>query len=386
MKVLNVCVSLDPVNGGGVAERTFRMSRYLSRFGIKCAILSTDLGLTAERREALKEIELIIFPCLNARFYIPKISYRKVKDAIQDADIVHLSDYWSLQNIVIYLLSRYFHKPYVICAAGSLGVYGRSKFLKRLYNNVFGRRIIRHAAACIAITNEEIPLYKNYGAGQDKIFVIPNGTSRSSLMKKDDEKFRSKFKLGTNPIILFMGRLNYIKGPDLLLQAFCNLKESLHNYLLVFAGPDQGMLTILEDVVVANSLEERVRFIGFLGNEDKSLAYYASELLVIPSRQEAMSIVVLEAGITGTPVLLTDRCGFNVVEDINGGRVVPATVEGLQNGLLSMLAERGNLKAMGTNLEKYVVSRFMWESIVGQHINLYRKILDKKQSARSQHV
>jgi glycosyltransferase involved in cell wall biosynthesis len=89
---------------------------------------------------------------------------------------------------------------------------------------------------------------------------------------------------------------------------------------------------------------DRVHYIGFISDEAKSQAYHAADLLVIPSRKEAMSIVVLEAGITGTPVLLTDQCGLSEVESIEGGKVVTASVEGLQSGLIALLTDNAKLK------------------------------------------
>lgn len=377
MKVLNVCISLDPINGGGVVERTFQMSCYLVRSGVECVIISTDLGLTEERKEALKGIDLLIFRCINQRYYIPKISFCKIRDAVKNTDIIHFSDYWTIQNVIIYFFARFLNKPYAICAAGSLGIYGRSRLFKMIYNAIIGKRIIRQAAACIAITEHEIPLFRSYGAKDENIVLIPNGISMDSMKAKNDELFRAKFKLGPGPIILFVGRLNQIKGPDLLLQAFCNLKERLYDHQMVFVGPDDGMLPELKRMTVKNGMKERVYFLGYLAGEEKSFAYHAAELLAIPSRKEAMSIVVLEAGVTGTPVLMTDQCGFSEIADVNGGTVVPATVEGLQNGLLTMLTDIDELKVMGLNLQKYIAAQFMWEFIVGKYITLYRHILAK---------
>ena len=175
---------------------------------------------------------------------------------------------------------------------------------------------------------------------------------------------------------MFVGRLNSIKGPDLLLQAFGNLKDKLQDLHLVFVGPDGGMLAELKQMVVEFGVNERVHFLGYLGGAEKSQAYHAADLLVIPSRQEAMSIVVLEAGITGTAVLLTDQCGFNEVATINGGLVVPASVNGLQKGLVKILYDHAKLKMMGTNLKKHVENVFTWDVVINQYLNLYCKILD----------
>jgi len=377
MKILNVIISLDPVNGGGSVERTFQMSRFLARAGEECSILTTDLGLTTERINALKGVEVIALPCFNKRFYLARFSYSNIKNIIAKVDIIHLMNHWTLQNALVYFLAKRLHKPYVVCAAGSLRVYGRSKIFKILYNMLIGKNIIRNADFCIAITPDEVERYKSYGVEVDKIIVIPNGITQENLVMRDDAAFRKKFKIKDGHIILFAGRLSYIKGPDLLLRAFCNLKHVLSDYQLVFMGPDEGMLSRLKEIVDAYEVKDQVHFLGYLSGRDKSYAYNASELLVIPSRQEAMSIVVLEAGITGKPVLLTDQCGFSMVSDINGGKVVPASVEGLQQGLLELINNQVKLELIGNNLRKYVTEHFLWDSLINEYIGLYRRILSK---------
>jgi glycosyltransferase involved in cell wall biosynthesis len=119
--------------------------------------------------------------------------------------------------------------------------------------------------------------------------------------------------------------------------------------------------------------------VGYLSGVMKSQAYHAADLLVIPSRQEAMSIVVLEAGITGTPVLLTDKCGFDEVEKIRGGKVVPASVEGLQKGLVELLSNLDRLKLMGENLKRYTLEHFTWNSVIEKYLSLYNQVLGNKQ-------
>jgi len=382
MKVLNVIVSLDPINGGGAVERTFQMSRYLAHAEIKCSILTTDLGLTSERVKKLEGVDVIALPCFNKRFYLSSFPYFKIKKIILGVDIIHLMCHWTFQNVLVYFLARRFNKPYVMCAAGSLPIYGRSKILKILYNAFIGKKIINNAAFCIAITSDEVDHFKSYGVDATKIVIIPNGISQENLLMCDDIGFRKKFGLCNNRIILFAGRLNHIKGPDLLLRAFCNLKDVLCDYQLVFIGLDEGMLPILKKIVYANDVMNRVHFLGYLGGIDKSYAYNASELLVIPSRQEAMSIVVLEAGIAGKPVLLTDQCGFNMVRNIDGGKVVSASIEGLQQGLIELLNDSSNLELMGNNLRKFVEEHFLWDSLVNEYVRLYERILFSRDNAK----
>jgi glycosyltransferase involved in cell wall biosynthesis len=88
-----------------------------------------------------------------------------------------------------------------------------------------------------------------------------------------------------------------------------------------------------------------------------------------------MSIVVLEAGISGTPVLLTDQCGFNVIEKIDGGKVVQASVKGIELGLIEILRDKDRLNSMGSNLKQYTNENFTWDSIIGKYLTLFGQIL-----------
>lgn len=378
MKVLNVNMSLDPVTGGGTAERTFQISKSLAKTGIECTVLTIDLGLTPERIKAMGKVRVIALPCLFRRFYVPKFSYKQIKNIVEDVDVVHLMGHWTFINVLVYSVAHRLNKPYVVCPAGALPIYGRSWIIKKIYNYVIGKRIIRKANGHIAIAVNEINQFQAYGVGAGKISIIPNGINTEDFQATDAAGFRKKYGLGNNSFIMFMGRLNSIKGPDLLLRAFCNVKDKPQDFHLVFVGPDGGMLSELQEMVIEFSAGDRVHFLDYLGGADKSQAYHAADLTVIPSRQEAMSIVVLEAGITGTPVLLTDQCGFDEVERIGGGMVVPASVDGLKKGLFGILKNPDKLTTMGAKLKKYVIANYTWEKIINKYIDLYRQVLGNK--------
>jgi glycosyltransferase involved in cell wall biosynthesis len=374
VKILNVIMSLDRVTGGGSVERTFQMSRSLVKAGEECTVLTTDIGLTAERTKELEGITVVALPCLSQRFFLPKLDYKYIRGLVRNADVVHLMSHWSFLNALVYSIARRHNKPYVVCPAGVLLIYGRSRALKTLYNWVIGRRLIRNAAKHIAITADEIPQFATYGVSRDSVTIIPNGIDPEDF--KDDEvgDFRARYGLGSVPFILFMGRLDAAKGPDLLLKAFCDVRERLPSYHLVFAGPDLGESPELRAMIAQYEVEDRVHFLGYVGGSNKSRAYHAADLLVVPSRREAMSIVALEAGIAGTPVLLTDQCGFDEMAQSGGGMVVPATAEGLGKGLVDMLGDSDALTMRGEKLRAFVTKYFLWDSIIGRYIQLYNEL------------
>ena len=373
---------MDPVTGGGTAERTLQMSRYLFVNGIQCAVLTLDIHLPTESTSFLQSGQLIALPPLLKRFFIPKASYGKIKGIVEGFDIVHLMGHWTILNAMVYLAARSLDKPYVFCPAGALPIFGRSRILKKIYNWVVGKKIVNNAAKCIAITENEKADFLEYGVNENSIVVIPNGVDESNFTAQDDVVFRKKYALGTRPFILFVGRLNLIKGPDLLLHAFCQIKDNFPEIDLVFVGPDGGLLQSLKDVVQKHSVAHRVFFLGYLGGVDKSCAYHAATFLAIPSRHEAMSIVVLEAGICGTPALFTDQCGLNDVAEKGYGWMAPASIEGLKLGLVTALSDTDRHYAMKQNISTYVAKNFSWHAVIKKYIFLYDELLEYKSTSK----
>lgn len=367
-------MSIDPVTGGGTAERTIQMAKHLTKAGIQASILTSDIGMHHDLMKNLAGIDVKVLPCLLPRFYIPRFDYRELKKIISGSDIVHLMNHWTLINAIVSMICIKMGKPYVVCPAGALPIYGRSRMLKKIYNALIGTKMIQKASRHIAIPDQEADQFLDYGIKPQSVDVIPNGIEPADFEAIDDRSFRLKHGLGNRPFVLFMGRLNIIKGPDLLLHALARIKTSLPDHHFVFAGPNGGMLSVLEDVTRQHGIEDRVHFIGYVGGEEKSWAYHAAELLVVPSRQEAMSIVAIEAGIAGTPVLMTDVCGFNQIDAIGAGIIVEPTIDGIQKGLAA-LKDSEKLKAMGRRLKAHILENYTWDSVIQKYIRLFEEVL-----------
>jgi len=376
-------MTLDPITGGGSAERTLQISRALNRAGHHCTILTIDTGLSPAYLRQCGEwgLQVVVLPSLWKRFYLPKPSQQLINTLVEESDVVNLMSHWTLINVLAYRAATKLAKPYSVCPAGALPIFGRSKIIKKVYNQLIGRKIILQANGHIAISPNEIEQFKSYGVQADRITLIPNGINPDDFCESGGAGFRARHGIGAVPLILFLGRLNAIKGPDMLLDAFCQCSQHdrMKTYHLVFAGPDGGMLNTLKRVSESSGVNDRVHFVGHIGGVEKNEAYRAADFLAIPSRQEAMSIVVLEAGISGTPVLMTDQCGFDGVAAVEGGMVVAASVAGLKRGLLSMTSDPGKLKTMGQNLEKFTRERFLWDHMVNRYLELFSKIISQEQ-------
>ncbi len=378
MRVLNVCLSTNSIVGGGTGERTSRMSLALARAGVDCVVLELDCGISTPTTRCTEGVEFVALPCANRRFHIPRVTRRALREIVTSADIIHLMGHWTPLNLAVFSLSRKSGIPHVVCPAGALPIYGRSRHLKRIYNMIGGSAVVKLAAAGVAITAEEVAHFLAYGVEQDNVLVIPNGIAPSQDDPVGDRSFRRKYDLPDERFVLFIGRLNPIKGPDLLLEAFSELREAVAEHHLVFAGPDEGMQQGLMRRAQEVGVAGEVHFIGPISGGDKAQAFRSSDLVVIPSRQEAMSIVVLEAGAQGKPVLMTEECGFPEVAAVEGGLVVPATVDGLRDGLVMLLKDSSKLAAMGRSLKKLVLEEYSWDSLVERYVELYRSILSSE--------
>lgn len=376
MNVLNVNSSLDLNTGGGTAERTYQMSRFLSKLDtVRCTVLTFEIGTDQSRIDQLTGVRVVRLSRLYKRFNIPIWRNSLIQRLVRDADLIHLMDHWSILNYLVASEAAVQKKPYVICPAGSLPIYGRSPVLKKLYNHFAGYALVKNASGWIAVTSGEFPHFERYGIRASKVVEIPNGICEDDFPDISHKSFKSKFHLPDCPLILFMGRLNKIKGPDLLLQAFIQAQNELKGAHLVFAGPDCGMLAELTKMADSGNVTDRVHFLGYLCGMDKVAAYRSARLLVVPSRHDAMSIVALEAGICGTPVLLTDQCGFHHICNVDPRLEVAATITGLATGLINLLTPSDLLDKISPIYREYICTRYSWSKIALDYLAFYKTVI-----------
>lgn len=350
------------------------MSYFQNQAGIECSILTINQGIDDNLIEYLSGVEIVALPYISSRFQIPVPIIGTIARLVRAADIIHLMNHWSVLNVFVYLFIKLFNKPYVVCPAGALEKFGRSIHLKSFYNWIVGRRIIRGASRCVAITHDEVIQFSQYGVSAENVVVIPNGVVIDTTLPVREDDFRINRGLSTKPYILFMGRLNLIKGPDLLIDAFCRWqKEEPSDFQLILAGADGGLLLDLQNKIDSANLNDVVHFVGFLSGEEKRQAYSSADLLVIPSRSEAMSIVVLEAGLLGTPMLATDKCGLNHFAELKCGWICSASREGIYSGLVAF-SKADDKVLRGQNLKTYVLDNYDWSKLVSKYSDLYQTI------------
>lgn len=380
MRLLLVNHLLDAVSGGGTAERTYQLARFLAFEGVDCSILTLDIGLSSERLTGLGNVRVHALPCINKRFFIPVPRMKQVWTLIAEVDVVHISGHWTLLNMLVFLACRIQKKPFFFSPAGAFKPFGRSLWLKRTYNRVVGRALLKSAAFNIAITDDECADFLSYGIDTDRIVVVPNGIDPAQYqvdeLRSECEKFRLSYGLGSAPFVLFLGRLSHIKGPDLLLEAFSRIAGDYPDHFLVLAGPDDGLEDSLRAQALAFGLQERIRFIGYISGAAKVVALRTASLMVIPSRREAMSIVILEAGACSCPVVFTSMCGLSGFEQVGAGIMVEPEVSGIAEGMHYVLGNPELLSRCAERLGELVNHEYLWKSQAKRIHALCREVLE----------
>ena len=360
-----------------MTERIYQLSRTLVEKGHDCAIMSTDRGWDDTFINAIKGLEGVSIPCINQRYMVPDIGKTSswLNSNVTRFDVVHLAGNWSVINILVYKKAMKLDIPYVFSAMGWLDIAGRSRIVKRLFRSLWTRPMLRDAAAVIAISPREVDDYRGFGVEDDKIRLIPNGISEEGLLQRDDRQFRLRFGLDARKIVLYIGRLSSIKGADLLIEAYSLITERFPDYQLVIFGNDHGgFQDQLEAQVRSLGVTHLVRILPPVFGVEKSWAYHAAELMVIPSRFDTMTIVALEASVCGCPILLTANCDFQAIEEHGGGLVVPATVEGIAEGLNRLLPDDVDRRSMGEMGREFVLREYGWNGIGEDFLSLFREI------------
>jgi len=369
MRVLLVNISLDSKLGGGTAERTRHLAVHLAKAGSICETIAMT-GNSWQREFDEHGVKSYITGRIGQRFPIPLLNPWRAWRAVRNAEVLHIMGYWNLLSVAMGLLALIARRPYILCPAGEFASVGASEPIKKVFHLLPGRWLIKMASGFIAITDlEQGQIARLAGVPAASIPVIGNAVAEPGTGRPANGA-----QLPEEPFILFMGRLAPVKGPDFLIQAYLDTPAA-QRYPLVMAGPDFGMQPALQAQVDASGLSGRIHFIGFLDEAQRTQAYRQAMMLVIPSRSEAMSLVALEAGVVGVPVLLTDTCGFDQVEQVGGGVVVPASAAGIAQGLQRMLADPVELKAKGGRLKAFILEHYTWSATVQVMLRHFARLL-----------
>ncbi len=379
MKILHVTQFFSPVHGGS-AEVPYHLSKELAKRGHEVTIYTSDYKLSQDYISSIPSVEVHPFKTWSswANLYVTPGIINRAREETRHFDIIHMHNYRSFQNLVIAHYARKYGIPYVLQAHGSATTFFQKGILKRIFDTIWGYRILKDASRVIAVTKIEAEQYRSMGVGEDKIEVVPHGIDLpefDNLPKRGG--LRKKYGLDNSQrIILYLGRIHKTKGLDLLTRAFAGLSEKLDDAKLVIVGPDGGYLSSLKKLIADLEISDKVLFTGPFYGQEKLSAYVDADVYVLPSSYEIFGITVLEAMACSIPVVVTDRCGIADVINGQAGVAVSYDKDELSNAILRMLSDEKMRREFGERGKLLVRDKFNWEKIAERIETAYKNILN----------
>jgi glycosyltransferase involved in cell wall biosynthesis len=374
---------------GGPPRSAYSLATALAGRGGALQVFTTDTGgarrlSRAEIRQASSEANrgLDVWYCRNLsnrlafrhRLFLPAGLFRTLDRNLGDSELIHVHELRSFVTVAAARAARRNKIPYLISTHGGLMHLGKRR-AKELFDSLWGNRIIRDAAGLLAVSTLEVNQMRSLGIRHDRIHVLPNPIEEAAYTTLPEPgTFKERWGIDSTSIVLFLGRLNWIKGADLLVKAVDRMSDDVH---LVLAGPDDGHKPRL-NALISNELAKRITFTGPLGHAEKLEAFVDADVCVVPSRSEIFGMVVLEALACRRPVLLSSSCGLNTeladqegVLTFNNG-----DTHDLADKLKLMLARSYSTESLG-NVRRFVLEKFSSEAVAAQAESIYAHCLSE---------
>lgn len=277
--------------------------------------------------------------CILGYWVTPTI----MKDLLTDEfDIIHAHSARSFQLDIAALVSWIRHRKLIVSPHGSLYSYGlasgQGKRLLFAAHNAILKLVFRRACKIIATSSDEENQFKRFGIDTEKIVCIPNFLDETQYAKLPPAgAFRTELGIGMHEkVILFLGRINEIKGLDVLLFAYSRIANNASDAWLVIVGPDGGYLSTIKKMLKGIVGSSHIVLAGPRFGVSKIQALVDSDFVVVPSNYESFGITAIEAFLSGKPVIAS-RVGN-----------LPNLVRHNETGLLF---DKGNVNQLAERLE-----------------------------------
>ncbi len=245
--------------------------------------------------------------------------------------------------------------------------------------------------ADLVITTSEFmraEILQNLGANADRVEVIPNGIDSSGFhglrrRRRKLQDFRQRYAAPDEPLLFYVGRLVWEKGPDVLVDAVHMLRDHVPGVRAVIAGTG-SMRQDLVYKIAALSLQDRVELVGYIDDETRDRFYAVADAAVFPSRYEPFGIVALEAMAAGVPVVVGGGGLAEVVTaGVTGLVAEPGSAASLMECLLSVLKQPEAAAERVRRAQLVVEEQYTWKRVAAQTMQAYQRVLAQKQAAAS---
>ena len=321
-----------------------------------------------------------ILPNLRGRWLawiqIPLFMVCSIRSAIKesaDCDLVHA--HWSINGIPALWSRRKYDIPVVTSIRGSDYSLTKKHFIN------FGTETILKKVDGV-ITENGLLKERICAAGIDreKIVAIHNGVNLDRFRPGYAvDSLRLKLGLQDKTIILFVGRLTHVKGPDRALSAFAKISAQFLDAVLLFVGDGDMRPELARQTHTSEQLKNRVIFAGEIDTSEMPEYYNASDIFFISSRAEGTPNALLEGLASGKPVVSVSVGGIpEIISDGTTGILTKEdTVEALADALIRVLSDDNLRLKMAEKAREWAGLNLCWTHTANRYLCFYNKVISR---------
>ena len=294
-------------------------------------------------------------------------------------DMIH-SHYW-LSGSVGMVLSQEWNVPHV----ATFHTLAKTKLRARAGEREPQLRIseeqrVIHSADAVVVSTEpeKEDVMRLYQGANHRLHVLPAGVDTDLFRPLDKDLARRDLGIREKKVILYVGRIEPLKGLDLLLKAVADMEDTSDTRLLIVGGKlgHERELERLKTMSVQLGIKGMVTFTDAVGHAELPKFYAAADVFVLPSHYESFGLAALEAMACGTPVVVSRVGGLKTFVD-NGetGYLVPwRCPEPFTQRLEILMANPSLREAMGRAARAKAVG-MRWSVVADRLLNLYSSLM-----------
>lgn len=394
MKLLCVIPSYWPAfQYGGPIASNHNLNRALVKKGIDVTVYTTNVGLdkkiSLNQEVNVNGVKVTYFNFIKFFEFLGTTGWQfslelthALKRNLNSVDIVYLPAVWNYPTTVAAYYCRKYRKPYIVALKGVLYPYTKSKsaWKKWPYYKLFAERNIKNATAIHYTSEDEANRCHSLFLGlKNQAIIIPNGIELSEFNNLPSrENLRKRYPiLKDKKIVLFLGRINWIKGLDILVKAYSRLvKERDDVHLLIVGSDEEGYKGKVKGWLKDEGALKRVSFTGMLSGREKLEAFAGSDVFVLPSYSENFGMAVVEAMAFNLPVIISDKVGiYEEVEKAKAGFIIHTDENELYSAMVKILDNKQESLEMGRRGRKLVEEHFASEKVADKMIKVFEGII-----------
>lgn len=364
LKVVTFAPDYLPTVGGAEIGLHSLLRECVLATGHEFSVVVPTDDTSLARRDVIDGVVVVRYkrPRRSIRWYAPTVSALLASPRLVRSltpDVVHLS-YTLPTGPGGWLAARTQNVPYVVSLGGNDvfdPVYPPPKTLQRA-----SRYLVRHAeqVRCWSTPVRRV-MVEEWGVEPRRARVTPFGVDVDEFRPLEPSRRESvarRWSVGNRPVVFALQRLERRKGVDVLLDAARLLLDEDVDFELLIGGAGRESQRLRQRACELR-LEPRVRFLGFVNDEDKRDLLGLSDLFVLPSRHEGQGITLAEAAASGTPSVSTLAGGTvdMVVHGKTGLLVEPENPGLLAAGVAAALSDPERLRSWGEAARALAVDR-----------------------------